>query len=239
MSSPPEAPAYAPHDDRSQTAWRVEGYPRSLTRSPDGPRIRRPLTLTELTGPQGLDRRLAVNLADLSRITPEAPRAQGELMILNGQVVDEEGRPASGAIVEMWQANASGKYIHAYDQSEAPVDPNFIGSGRFQADAEGRFSFTTVKPGAYPVPESDWWWRPPHIHFSIFGGSWMTRLVTQIFLPGEPLNEHDLLLNSVPDPEARRRLIATALPPLHGPRYALLYEHRFVLRGRAQTPALG
>lgn len=238
MTSNRLPPTYPQLDDRAQTAWRIDGYRRSFSRSPDSPWIERPQTLTELTGPAGLARRLPVGAADLSRATPDAPRALGELMILYGQVIDEGGAPVAGAMIEMWQANGAGRYRHEYDQGDAPLDPHFLGSARFQADADGRFRVITIKPGAYPVPESDTWWRPPHLHFSIFGDGWMARLVTQMFFPGDPLNESDLLLNSVPDADARSRLILRALPPLHGPEYARVFEQTFVLRGRAGTPAL-
>jgi len=238
MSTKPLQPTYEPYDESTQTAWRIKGYDRSFTRTPDAAKIARPLTLTELTGPQGLDRRFEVDTADLSRLSPTAPRAFGQLMLMQGQILDQDNAPVAGAVVEMWQANASGKYIHEYDQADAPVDPNFIGSGRFVTDAEGRFSFTTIKPGAYPVPDSGKWWRPPHIHFSIFGDSWMSRLVTQMFFPGDPLNAHDRLLNSVADPAARERLIARAVPTTEGPENALVFRHTMVLRGHAETPAL-
>ena len=238
MAAKPGPTDYAPFEDASQTAWRVAGYDRSFTRTPDAPRIPRPLTLTERTGPLGLDRRIAVNNADLSRVTPAAPRALGQLMIMQGRVLDEDGAPVAGTVIEMWQANAAGKYIHEYDESDSPVDPNFIGSGRFVTDAEGRFSFTTIKPGAYPVPDSGKWWRPPHIHFSIFGPSWMSRMVTQMFFPGDPLNPYDRLLNSVPDPMARQQLIAEFVPTVEGPANALVFRHTIVLRGHRQTPVL-
>src|SRR5713101_790067 len=204
---------YPPYDDSTQLARQIDGYPRSFTRTPAEPLIRRPLTLSELTGPNGLQRKLEVGDGDLSRAVPGGPRAIGQFIWVAGRVMDEDGSPIAGAVIELWQANAAGKYIHELDRHEAPVDPNFTGLGRLVTDRQGQYQFFSIKPGAYPVMESDWWWRPPHIHFSIFGPSWMNRFVTQIFFPGEPLNEVDLLLNGVPDEEARQSLIFEAQVP--------------------------
>ena len=150
-------------------------------------------------------------------------------------MLDEDGAPILGALVEVWQANAAGKYIHEYDKTDSPVDPNFVGAGRMISDQDGQFEFLSIKPGAYPVPESDWWWRPPHVHFSIFGPSWMSRLVTQMFFPGEPLNQTDLLLRSVRDEEARQRLIARLLPTKVSATNRLEFMHELVLRGKRRT----
>jgi protocatechuate 3,4-dioxygenase beta subunit len=229
---------YLPYDNGTQLARQIEGYPRSFTRTPAQPLIRRPTTLSELTGPAGLERKLKIGDGDLSRAVAGGPRAMGQLIAVEGRVVDEHGAPMSGAVIEIWQANSAGKYIHELDRHEAPIDPNFTGQGRLLTDAEGRFQFRTIKPGAYPVMESDWWWRPPHIHFSIFGPSWMNRFVTQVFFPGEPLNATDLLLNGVEDVEARERLIFQAGATSVGAVNMLKYQLDFVLRGRHRTPAL-
>jgi protocatechuate 3,4-dioxygenase beta subunit len=124
------------------------------------------------------------------------------------------------------------------DRHDAPLDPNFTGWGRLVTGPEGEYEFVTIKPGAYPVGESDWWWRPPHIHFSIFGVSWMQRYITQMFFPGEPLNETDLLLNGVKDPEARQRVIFQLQPTTVGVPNLLRYRQDFVLRGKGATPAV-
>ncbi len=229
---------YAPYDDETQPERQIKGYPRSFTRTPSQPLIRRPMTLSELSGPTGLDRRLKIGDGDLSRAMPGGPRAMGQLISIGGRVTDEDGAPAASAVIEIWQANSAGKYIHELDRHEAPIDPNFTGQGRLVTDGEGQFRFQTIKPGAYPVMESDWWWRPPHIHFSIFGRSWMNRFVTQIFFPGEPLNETDLLLNSVADPEARQRLIFEGCPTSVGAVNTLSFRRDFVIRGRRRTPVL-
>lgn len=229
---------YDPYDDRTQMARQIERYPLSFTRVPSQPLIERPLTLSELTGPCGIDRRLGSEKLDLSHAPPGGLRALGQLISVSGRVTDEDGSPIAGAVIEIWQANSSGKYIHELDRFDAPLDPNFTGQGRLITDSEGRYEFLSVKPGAYPVLESGWWWRPPHIHFSIFGPSWMNRYVTQIFFPGEPLNEIDLLLNGVRDEEARQSLIFEAPAPEIGAVKLLPYQRDFVLRGKRATPQL-
>jgi protocatechuate 3,4-dioxygenase beta subunit len=229
---------YGPYQENTQLARYIKGYPRSFTRNPSRSLIQRPLTLSELTGPTALDRRLEISSEDISRVAPGGPRAIGQYIAVMGRVVDEDGAPLVGAMIEIWQANSAGKYVHEMDRHEAPIDPNFTGLGRFVTDAEGQYTFRSIKPGAYPVTESDWWWRPPHIHFSIFGPSWMNRFVTQIFFPGEPLNETDLLLNAVQDPEARDRLIFETTPTTVGTTNFLTFRRDFVLRGKQRTPAL-
>ncbi len=229
---------YQPYDDATQIAWQIPRYPKSFTRVPSQPLIQRPLTLTELTGPAGIADRLGAEKLNLSQAVEDGPRALGQLISVRGRVMDEDGSPIAGAVIEIWQANASGKYIHELDRFDAPLDPNFTGQGRLITDSEGCYEFLSIKPGAYPVAESGWWWRPPHIHFSIFGPSWMDRFVTQIFFPGEPLNETDLLLNGVADEEARQTLLFEAKAPAMTPRMLIPYERDFVLRGKRRTPEL-
>src|SRR4029077_19031691 len=144
---------------------------------------------------------------------------------------DEDGRPLSKALIELWQANSAGKYIHEIDRFNAPLDPNFTGQGKILTTEEGVYQFLSIKPGAYPVLESGWWWRPPHIHFSILGPSWMDRFVTQIFFPGEPLNEIDLLLNAVPGRDVRSRLLFEFESTSMGEVSAIHFRRDFVLRG--------
>jgi len=229
--------SYDPYDDRTQMARTIDRYPLSFKRTPLAPLVPRPLTLSERTGPVASELFTAGSM-DLSRISADGPRATGQLLQISGRVTDEDGSPLAGAVIEIWQANSAGKYIHDADHHNAPVDPNFTGEGRLTTDAEGQFQFFSIKPGAYPVLESGWWWRPPHIHFSILGCSWMDRFVTQIFFPGEPLNETDLLLNAVSDHEARERLIFQFQGTSMGEINAMGFRRDFVLRGRRQTPAL-
>ena len=235
-------PDYLPYDDRTQLKRQISGYPRSFTRTPAQPLVSRPLTLSELTGPTGLERRFPVGDGDFAHPVAGGPRAIGQLITVSGCVMDEDGSPVSGALIEIWQANAAGKYIHQLDRHAAPMDPNFTGQGFLKTDLEGRYQFLSIKPGGYPVLESDWWWRPPHIHFSIFGPSWMNRFVTQVFFPGEPLNETDLLLNGVDNPETRQRLILESTPTevnrAAGGVNTLGFRLDFVLRGKHRTPAL-
>ena len=230
---------YSAYDDRTQILRQIQGYPRSFTRVPSSALVKRSLTLSERTGPAELERRFRLSTGDFSCAVPGGPRALGQLMTVSGRVTDEDGVPIAGALIEIWQANASGKYIHQWDRHQAPLDPNFIGQGRILTDAEGSYRFRTIKPGGYPVAESDWWWRPPHIHFSIFGVSWMDRFITQVFFPGEPLNQTDLLLNAIPDPEARERVMFEPQPTKVTKDLNILEFHRdFVLRGKRRTPQL-
>jgi protocatechuate 3,4-dioxygenase, beta subunit len=229
---------YGPYQEDTQLARYIEQYPRSFTRNPLQPLIERPLTLSELTGPVSLEQRLELSAQDIAHLNPEGPRAIGQYIEVTGRIVDEDGAPLAGSMVEIWQANSAGKYVHELDRHEAPIDPSFTGNGRFITDSEGRYQFRSIKPGGYPVTESKWWWRPPHIHFSIFGPSWMNRFITQIFFPGEPLNETDLLLNAVQDPEARHRLIFEPTPTVVGAVNFLTFRRDFVLRGKHRTPEL-
>lgn len=230
------------YDEASQPAMRIAEYRESLLRSPSRPLYERPVTLTEITGPLKLERKLQAGVNDLSRLNQGNARAMGQLIWVTGRLLDEDGMPVRGSLVEVWQANAAGRYAHQADsQNPAPRDPHFLGSGRFVTDQEGRYAFLSIKPGAYPVPNHPRrWWRPPHIHFSILGEGFMSRLVTQMYFPGEPLNASDLLLNSVPDPKGRERLIAKPIPMLEMPMpHVIGYRHDLVVRGHRQTPFLG
>ncbi len=226
---------YQPYDDRTQMDRQIERYPKSFTRVPSQPLIHRPLTLTELTGPTDLATHFQATTADLSRTSA---RAIGQLISVSGRITDEDGRPLANGLIELWQANAAGKYIHEIDRHKAPFDPNFSGQGRLVTSPEGEYQFLTIKPGAYPVLESGWWWRPPHIHFSIFGMSWMDRYISQIFFPGEPLNQTDLLLNGIRDEEARERAIFKYDGATVGDESLMKYKLDFVLRGKNKTPEL-
>ncbi len=190
-------------------------------------------TATELTAPRFTPARYPA-LADLSRAGTH--EAQGERIIVEGRVLDEAGRPVPGVMVEIWQANAAGRYNHARDQHDAPLDPDFTGIGRVFADAEGRYRFTSVKPGAYPWRNHHNAWRPNHIHYSLFGPGFAQRLVTQMYFPGDPLLPLDPIFNATPDPAARSRLVASFDLGVTQPEWALGYRFDFVLRGRGQTP---
>jgi len=223
---------YAPYPDGTQPPLDAERYFRTTQIAPSQPAIEAPVTLSETTGPLFPREGVSPNETDLTG----GGKAQGQLMVLAGQVRDEDARPLPGVLVELWQANASGKYRHPVDRREAPLDPHFVGAGRAVTDAEGRYRFVTVKPGAYPVPNSGNWWRPPHIHLSLYGDAFLSRMITQMYFPGDPLNALDSIFNAVPDAAARERLVAAADESAGVHEHALGYVFDIVLRGRNRTP---
>jgi protocatechuate 3,4-dioxygenase beta subunit len=172
--------------------------------------------------------------ADLTRQHKGEPI--GERIIVSGRVLDEDGRPVAGTLVEVWQANSAGRYPHRVDQHDAPMDPNFTGAGRALTDKQGRYRFVTIKPGEYPWRNHYNAWRPAHIHFSLFGPAFATRLVTQMYFPGDPLLEKDPMYNCVPDEAAKRRLISSFDWDTTIPETALGYRFDIVLRGPQETP---
>jgi protocatechuate 3,4-dioxygenase beta subunit len=198
--------------------------------------VRRPLTRSELTGPRDLMRRLTPVRGDLAGHGDQ--RALGQLIHIRARVVDEDGAPVPGAVVEIWHCNAAGKYIHPNDSNDAPEDRNFYGAARMVAGDSGLVELRTIQPGAYPVPGADGWWRPPHVHFSVWGRIWLSRLVTQMFFPGDPLNDVDPILQAIRDADARSRCVASLAPTRNGPQNALVYDYQIVVRGRGATPAL-
>jgi protocatechuate 3,4-dioxygenase beta subunit len=210
------------------------GYTSTVKRAPKRRLIRLEHTLTETTGPTFTGGWEGPNQADLTRSGSGEPI--GERIIVAGRVLDEDGRPVPGTLVELWQANAAGRYLHDGDQHDAPLDPNFAGKGHVVTDAEGNYRFLTMKPGAYPWRNSYNAWRPQHLHFSIFGPAFATRLVTQMYFPGDPLLPLDPIYNSTADVEARQRLISRYDPDLSQAEYALGYRFDIVLRGRDATP---
>ena len=193
-----------------------------------------PQTLSEITGPAHGDALIGPLDHDLTR--QHAGESLGERIIIAGRVVDEDDRPVSDTLVEIWQANAAGRYAHADDTHDAPLDVNFTGAGRVLTDTAGRYRFVTVKPGAYPWNNHDNAWRPAHVHISVFGQSFLTRLVTQMYFPGDPLLALDSIFNSIPSERARRRLVSTFDLGLTEPLTALGYRFDIVLRGRDATP---
>ncbi len=210
------------------------GYRGTALRHPREPLVIVPQTLSELTGPVYGHR--SVSEADRDLTNRGRGEPIGERIIVEGRVIDEDDRPVRDSLVELWQANAAGRYAHRVDQHAAPVDPNFTGAGRAITDSEGRYRFLTIKPGAYPWLNSANAWRPAHIHFSLWGPSFLTRLVTQMYFPGDPLLALDPIYNSVPDPRGRERLLSRFDLSLTQPEYALGYRFDIVLRGRHATP---
>jgi protocatechuate 3,4-dioxygenase beta subunit len=209
-------------------------YVATRLRSPSKPLVVLPHTLSELSGPAFGHESVSPSDADLTAQHAGAPL--GERIIVAGRVTDEDGRPVANTLIEIWQANAAGRYIHVIDQHPAPLDPNFSGAGRCVTDADGRYSFTSIKPGAYPWKNHPNAWRPAHIHLSLFGPSFLTRLITQMYFPGDPLFPLDPIFNSIPDPSARERLVAGFDLATTRTEWALGYRFDIVLRGRAATP---
>lgn len=210
----------------------IKGYRVHEKRTPDRPA--RVVTPSQTIGPFFNLGLVAGSEDDLACKVPGAARAQGTPIVVSGRVFDEDGEPVRKALIEVWQANRWGKYDHPDDVSDAPLDPNFKGFGRMLTDAEGRYRFRSIKPGAYPNPGYDNWMRPPHVHFSIFAAGVMERLITQLYFPGEELNDIDPILNGIEDLEARAALIARPLPDEADG--SLAYEFNIVLRGKAETP---
>lgn len=173
--------------------------------------------------------------SDLTR--QHAGNPIGERIILSGQVLDSDGRPVIGAIVEIWQANSAGRYVDPADDHPAPLDPNFTGAGRCVTDERGRYRFVTIKPGAYPWANHLNAWRPAHIHFSVIGPTISSRLITQMYFPGDPLMAKDPILQSVPDQHGRDLLVASFDLDSTMPAWALGYRWDIVLRGRNAVPA--
>jgi protocatechuate 3,4-dioxygenase beta subunit len=209
-------------------------YKSTVKRSPTKPLILMPHTLSELTGPVYGHNAIEENDNDLTKQGKGEPL--GERIIVHGYVFDEDKRPIADSLVEIWQANACGRYVHLVDQHPAPLDPNFTGAGRTVTDDKGYYKFITVKPGAYPWGNHRNAWRPNHIHFSVFGNSSLSRLVTQMYFPGDYLFPFDPISNSVTDPKDRERMISTFDLENTVPDWALAFRFDIVVRGREQTP---
>jgi protocatechuate 3,4-dioxygenase beta subunit len=225
---------FAPTIPGTQPPYLYPDYGSTVKRAPQRPPFRLEQTLTEVTGPVFTDGWAGPEAADLTRGHGGPPL--GERIIVAGRVLDEDARPVPGTLVELWQCNAAGRYRHPVDQHDAPLDPNFDGVGQVITNARGEYRFLTIKPGAYPWRNGPNSWRPAHIHFSVFGPAFATRLVTQMYFPGDPLLALDAIFQSVPDSAARERLIAAYAPEFGRPEWALGYRFDIVLRGRAATP---
>jgi protocatechuate 3,4-dioxygenase, beta subunit len=209
-------------------------YEGTKKRAPQQAPIVIPATLSEVTGPTFAAAQLAAHGSDLT--AGHAGQPLGQRIIVAGRVIDENDRPVSRVLIELWQCNAAGRYLHGGDQNDAPLDPNFTGFGQVVTDEDGSYRFTTIKPGAYPWLNHHNAWRPPHIHFSLLGPSLGTRLVTQMYFPGDPLLAFDPIFQSVPDGLARQRLVSHLDWEISRPDFALGFRFDIVLRGRTQTP---
>jgi protocatechuate 3,4-dioxygenase, beta subunit len=218
-------------DPNPPLAW--PAYRSTLRRAPSLAPIRIPVTRSELAGPAPIDDAVAPGEADLTRRHAGAPL--GERIVVTGRLFDDADRPLAGRVIEIWQANAAGRYAHAGDQHAAPLDPSFTGVGRAVTDADGGYRFVTIKPGAYPWRNHPNAWRPAHIHFSVLGPSFVSRLVTQMYFPGDPLLVLDPIFNAVPA-RHRERLVARFDLAVTEPEWALGYCFDLVVRGSRATP---
>jgi protocatechuate 3,4-dioxygenase, beta subunit len=222
-----------PERDEPDPPYEVPEYASTRLRHPTQPLVLLPGAMTELTGPVFGRSRVQPGDADLTNQHDGEPI--GERIIVHGSVRDSDGRPVRDSLVEIWQANAAGRYRHEGDDHPAPLDPNFTGFGRLLTGHDGAFRFDTVKPGPYPWRNHDNAWRPAHVHFSLFGPEFPQRLVTQMYFPGDPLFFQDPIHNSIPL-EARPRTIARYDHDATVAEWALAYRFDIVLRGRRQTP---
>ena len=209
-------------------------YGSTRLRAPSEPLVVVAHTLSELTGP--VYGKSAVGELDADLTRQHAGEPLGERIVVAGRVLGSDGRPLRGQLVEIWQANAAGRYLHEADRHDAPLDPNFSGAGRCLTGDDGSYRFTTIKPGAYPWRNGPNTWRPQHIHFSLFGRAFSERLVTQLYFPGDPLLEHDAIVRSIPDEAARRRLVASLDFDVTVPEWALGYRWDIVVGSRHGTP---
>ncbi len=230
---PPSAPGSGPRDGATDPPYLYPDYVATRLRAPSRPLVLLPHAMAERTGPVFGHGRVEPGDADLTAQHDGEPI--GERIIVSGRVLDSDGRPVRHGFVEVWQANAAGRYRHEVDDHPAPLDPNFSGFGRALTDDEGRYRFITVKPGPYPWRNHSNAWRPAHIHFSLFGAEFPQRLVTQMYFEGDPLFFQDPIFNSIPA-EARPRAVSRLDMETAKPEWALAYRFDIVLRGRDQTP---
>ncbi len=231
-----------PNEQVTGLDWNVHppylhpAYLSTTKRAPQQALVPLPQTLSELTAPVFGPEMFRPLDDDLTRNGARTGEAIGERIIVTGRVLDEHGRPIPNTLVEVWQANACGRYQHESDQHAAPLDPNFLGGGRMLTNAQGEYRFTSIKPGAYPWRNHPNAWRPAHIHFSVFGPNYLSRLITQMYFPGDPLLELDPVYTAVPEAAARPRLVATFDLGVTKPEWALGYRFDIVMGGSRKTP---
>jgi protocatechuate 3,4-dioxygenase, beta subunit len=230
----PEGRFY-PRDRLLHPPAHAPGYKTTVARSPRQPLLSLESSVSEETGPRfghsdfgPLDDDLILNYA-------QGGAPIGERIVVHGRILDENGRGVPNTLVEVWQANAGGRYRHRKDTYLAPIDPNFGGCGHCLTDDEGRYAFRTIKPGAYPWANGIDAWRPAHIHFSVFGHAFAQRLITQMYFEGDPLIRHDAIAATIPDAAALERLVAPLDLNAAKPADALAYKFDIVLRGRRST----
>jgi len=209
-------------------------YASTVRRGPLQPLIEMQATPSEVTGPLFTRTTIGEHAADLT--AGHAGEVLGERIIVSGRVLDENGKSLPNSLLEIWQCNAAGRYLHDGDRHDAPLDPNFRGVGQVVTDSQGHYRFKTIRPGAYPWRNHYNAWRPAHIHFSLFGEAFAQRLVTQMYFPGDPLLPFDPIFNCVADDKARNRMVSSLDWENCQSEYALAYRFDLVLRGRHQTP---
>jgi protocatechuate 3,4-dioxygenase beta subunit len=226
--------SYRRHAPGDQPPYLYKQYGSTLRRAPSRSLVFLPHTLSEISGP--IFRPYAIGETDHDLTRQHRGEPQGERIIVTGRVLDGNGDAVPHALIEIWQTNAAGRYRHAKDNHPAPLDPNFTGAGRTLTDENGNYRFVSIKPGAYPWRNHHNAWRPAHIRFSLFGPAFCTRLITQMYFPGDPLLPFDPVLQSIPDEKGRERLVAKFDLKATEPDWALGYQFNIVLRGREQTP---
>jgi protocatechuate 3,4-dioxygenase beta subunit len=234
----PTPPELSPRDWESQPPYLHPPYQSSIARAPRHALVPLKASLGELTQPVYGHDSVAEIDHDLTRNALKNGVPIGERIIVTGRVLDDAGRPVRDTLVEIWQANAAGRYVHRTDQHDAPLDPNFLGAGRTLTDSQGRYRFVTIKPGAYPWGNHPNAWRPNHIHFSLFGSHFASRLVTQMYFPGDPLLDLDPIYQCTPQ-GIRERLVADFSLDHTQPGTALGFVFDIVLRGARATPMAG
>ena len=227
---------FKPRDWGSHAPFIAPGYKSTILRGPTQAPLAIKSGLSEGTGPRFAPASVRKLDFDLTKNGITNGEPLGERIVVHGRVMDTDGRPQPDILVEVWQANAAGRYVHKVDQHDAPLDPNFRGSGRCMTDANGNYVFYTIKPGAYPWGNHFNAWRPNHIHLSVFGPGFATRLVTQMYFPGDPLLDLDPIFLETKDAAARERLIAKFSIEKTEEGFALGYQFDIVLRGRNGTP---
>ncbi|MFI8378334.1 protocatechuate 3,4-dioxygenase subunit beta [Leeuwenhoekiella sp. NPDC079379] len=222
-------------DRNLQPPYRHEEYKSTLLRAPAQALVVPKRKEIHLNGPLFKDFKLDALDHDLTKNSIKDGEPIGERIVVHGKVTNEKGQPLPFTLIELWQANAAGRYVHKVDQHNAPLDPNFLGTGRCMTDAQGYYKFYTIKPGAYPWGNHPNAWRPNHIHFSLFGGDITSRLITQMYFPGDPLFKHDPIFNAVPQ-QGRDLLVSSFDLSITEPNFALGYRFDIVLRGKSATP---
>ena len=211
-------------------------YKSTVKRAPQHDLALLPQRLSDLTGPAFGEGYVNSDDADLTMNARVNGEPIGERIMVMGKLSDDAGKPIANTLIEVWQANACGRYIHKLDHHDAPIDPNFKGAGRTLTNEKGEYCFTTIRPGAYPWRNHENAWRPAHIHFSVFGRSFNSRLITQMYFPGDPLLKYDPIFNGIPDEKGRERLISEYAHDQSKPEWALGYRFNIVVCGGQQTP---